>query len=324
MGFKSNDVILLTGAGFTHNFGGFLAREMWAMIFNNPLVQNQERIRKLLLKNFDFESVYSEVTVKNKYLKDEEKAIREAVEQAYQKLDYVLENPVHIDGISWENTLSILLTDILFISLPNFRDEQDDEKRIFFTLNQDLLIERNLDSLFHRPGINPTYTNSSPIVLPQDCHVDKLKDEIASNNIKIIYIKLHGSYDWFSRLGNAKVIGKNKPEYIEQEPLLKCYFQLFQDVINEGNKRLLIIGYSFRDEHINKVLQNGVRNHDLRLYVVDPLDPQEFKQRLFKNTCYAMNLWSATHGYCPYTLKQIYSIGRISFDQICRMLDLIK
>ena len=31
--------ILMTGAGFTKNFGGFLANEMWAKIFNCHEVQ---------------------------------------------------------------------------------------------------------------------------------------------------------------------------------------------------------------------------------------------------------------------------------------------
>ncbi len=52
------DLILLTGAGFTHNFGGFLAREMWSKIFNNPIVQASTEARKLLLDDFDFESIY--------------------------------------------------------------------------------------------------------------------------------------------------------------------------------------------------------------------------------------------------------------------------
>lgn len=29
-----NEHILLTGAGFTYDFGGFLAKDMWGMIFN--------------------------------------------------------------------------------------------------------------------------------------------------------------------------------------------------------------------------------------------------------------------------------------------------
>jgi hypothetical protein len=31
-----SEIVLFTGAGFTKNFGGFLAKEMWSKIFNNP------------------------------------------------------------------------------------------------------------------------------------------------------------------------------------------------------------------------------------------------------------------------------------------------
>jgi len=32
--------ILFTGAGFTKNFGGLLAKEMWSKLFNNSKVQS--------------------------------------------------------------------------------------------------------------------------------------------------------------------------------------------------------------------------------------------------------------------------------------------
>ncbi|MCO5382417.1 MAG: hypothetical protein NHB15_10310 [Methanosarcina barkeri] len=53
--------ILLLGAGFTKNFGGLLASEMWAEIFNNENIQTQPRIKKLMQNNFDYESIYYSV-----------------------------------------------------------------------------------------------------------------------------------------------------------------------------------------------------------------------------------------------------------------------
>lgn len=50
--------ILLLGAGFTKNFGGLLANEMWAHIFNHEKVQAQSRIKELMLNDFDYESIY--------------------------------------------------------------------------------------------------------------------------------------------------------------------------------------------------------------------------------------------------------------------------
>ena len=53
--------ILLTGAGFSANFGGLLAREMWSKILSNPKMDQLPQIREILRKDFDFESVYSNV-----------------------------------------------------------------------------------------------------------------------------------------------------------------------------------------------------------------------------------------------------------------------
>ena len=55
---KFTEHVLLLGAGFTKNFGGLLAEEMWARIFRHEEIQAQLRIKKLMLNNFDYEEVY--------------------------------------------------------------------------------------------------------------------------------------------------------------------------------------------------------------------------------------------------------------------------
>ena len=42
--------ILLTGAGFTKTFGGFLGSEMWAAIFNQPEVGEDNKLREYMLR----------------------------------------------------------------------------------------------------------------------------------------------------------------------------------------------------------------------------------------------------------------------------------
>jgi hypothetical protein len=84
--------ILFTGAGFTKNFGGFLATEMWTKIFNHPEVQKQPRLRELLLNDFYYESIYYKVLdVSNDAFESvEKKAIHEAVRGAYGSIDEVI------------------------------------------------------------------------------------------------------------------------------------------------------------------------------------------------------------------------------------------
>lgn len=297
MGSNSEDIILLTGAGFSKNFGGFLGAEMWVMVFNNPLIQAQERIRSLLLRDFDFESVYSEVISNNDYTADEKEAIKEAIEQVYQRLNNVLESTARTHEVDLDKLRDFLVS-LLF--------NDDSENGLFFTLNQDLFIEGFFGRHIYMPGINPN-SNGTNLALPQKYCMNMLKCEIDNCGKKAIYVKLHGSCNWLSSHGgDAMVIGGNKLEYIEQEPLLKCYLQLLQDKIKEGNKKLLIIGYGFRDEHINKILLDGVRNDCLRLYIINPLDPSSFRDYLFKKVPCAEYLWSALRGYFPYTFDKIF------------------
>lgn len=59
--FKVNKYILLTGSGFSKDFGGFLAKEMWESIFNYLDENRYPGLRKVLRNDFDYESVYYKV-----------------------------------------------------------------------------------------------------------------------------------------------------------------------------------------------------------------------------------------------------------------------
>jgi hypothetical protein len=48
------------------------------------------------------------------------------------------------------------------------------------------------------------------------------------------------------------VVGGGKEPYIRSEPILAQYFELFRQYILRPNARLMIIGYGFADEHVNK------------------------------------------------------------------------
>jgi hypothetical protein len=82
--------ILLLGAGFTKNFGGLLADEMWAEIFHHEKINAQPRIKKLMLDDFDYESVYHAVLDDDSFSKDAKIAIKEATKSAYDFIDRIL------------------------------------------------------------------------------------------------------------------------------------------------------------------------------------------------------------------------------------------
>ena len=83
--------------------------------------------------------------------------------------------------------------------------------------------------------------------------------------------KLHGSSNWRTiEGGELLVVGGNKIRSIGAEPVLKWYAERFEEDIQAGS-RLFVIGYSFRDSHVNEVIVNGVRTSALKFFVVDPL-----------------------------------------------------
>jgi|SRR3989344_1362995 len=324
---KYKDLILLTGAGFTKNFNGFLGKDMWSMIFNDYRIQNCPKIKNLLLENFDFEAVYSEV-VNGKGFDDNEKQIMKTViEEVYKKLDDAVRGWV----FNTENPTALNIYGLG--DLLNLFNGNGEERGLFFTLNQDLLMERQKNYFaagsprfahdFYFPN-GREFQSSFFVKLPAENADLLLKKDIQSHN-GLVYIKLHGSYGWRSADGsNQMVIGKNKEVNIEMEPLLKCYFDLFKEVIADGSKKLLIIGYGFRDMHINKILAEGVEKFGLKIYVITTASPEDFRANFERDGhYYALPIMNGLCGYFPYTLREIFPPDQsksVHFDEIKKRL----
>jgi len=295
--------ILFTGAGFSNNWGGFLAKDMWTEIFNNGKIQKEKKLRERLLSEFDYESIYSEVMNRDEWTKNEKEALGIAIEDAYLNLDNKI-----VSNSSSSKTTEII-NSLLTYFIPA---EGKDRKGVFFTINQDLLVERKL-------GINtsllgfPEASDANNIFTIQSKKLEnkyfiKLpeKDEIIpfekENRNKCFYIKLHGSQNWKdSNNNNLMIIGRGKPAIISEIPILKYYSDFFNNVLSEGNKKLLIIGYGFKDEHINKIISIAVKNNNLRVYVISPETIESFQSMLVNN----YTIYKGLHGYLPYKLFDV-------------------
>jgi len=309
--FTTNGKILLTGAGFTHNFGTPLSKEMWATIFNHEAVQSSPRIRQLMLNDFDYESIYYTI-MEGTYTDSEKEAINTATICAYIYLDSVIRDyrftsnspyPVNIYKVQ---------------NLINLFSGTRARKGFFFTLNQDLFVERKyyngerpfllgiqnksewFSSIFNQDLKRTDYYN-----LPSEEELEKHKLEHLSIG-KFFYIKLHGSCNWKSPIRPYQmVIGRGKEKQIQEEPLLSWYFNIFKNVFSQPNNRLLIIGYGFNDEHINQVIANSVKNHDLKIHIISPVPPWQFQNDLIK-TPYGKDILTGLIGYHPYKLVQMF------------------
>ena len=65
-------------------------------------------------------------------------------------------------------------------------------------------------------------------------------------------------------------MGGNKAGSIKRFPVLDKYHAEFRRRLCEPSARLMIVGYSFADAHINEFIVEGV-DHDLKLFIIDPL-----------------------------------------------------
>ena len=62
------------------------------------------------------------------------------------------------------------------------------------------------------------------------------------------------------------VMGGNKAVDINQYPLLRWYSQKFSEYLGRPQARLMVIGYSFGDAHINKTITDAADNGSLQLH----------------------------------------------------------
>jgi hypothetical protein len=72
------------------------------------------------------------------------------------------------------------------------------------------------------------------------------------------------------------VIGRDKENLIAEQSLLACYYDIFKIELEKEDVKLLVIGYGFCDDHINKVIANSMINFGLKLVIVAPLNDRYF------------------------------------------------
>lgn len=307
MNINAKNLILFTGAGFTKNFGGLLGEEMWALIFNHPLVQSNKQLKDLLSSEFNYEWAYNIVLNAKNFNEEDRSIIKKVVEEAYKKLDdtvkkwnYNSDNPDALNIYGLKKLITLF-------------SGEGQEQGFVFTLNQDIFMERQhfswnslaMPRLLHTPIWD--FERENFVKTPDEENLDFIQDLSTYGNL--LYVKLHGSYGWLSSSGeNQMVIGGEKLEYINKEPLLKWYFNIFKKVIEQDNKKIVIIGYGFNDSHINDIFVEGAEKHNLKFYIINPSSPAQFREKMqdkLRNKKFTI-FWKALSGYFPHSLKDIF------------------
>ncbi len=305
MSAQVSNTILLTGAGFTKNFGGFVSTEMWEKIFNCREVQGEPILKNILCNDFDYESVYHKV-IDGDYSIGVKAAINSAILKAYRKLDDIGQNYIPATDGSRSSILHgarKIIDGMASINQINF----------LFTLNQDLFVERLISGTripittprMSRFFIPNSIDSQLPVndtdfkTVPNQKELGTNKDATMLSKNELHYIKLHGSFGWKSSDGsNNLVIGKNKKTKIANEPLLLWYSDLFKQVLSQKERKLLVIGYGFRDTHINEPIAKAIEKHGLKLYIISPTATKVFKDELIKaDSAYGQGIFDGLSGY---------------------------
>jgi hypothetical protein len=148
-----------------------------------------------------------------------------------------------------------------------------------FSLNQDLLLETHYMQVFSSfgkwsgvqlPGMRGAPPPSYPYPIDVTMWTWTPTPDVSGPGFQPLY-KLHGSSNWRTESGEQLLImGNAKTGAIDRIPVLRRYHDEFAARLNEGNARLMVIGYSFQDDHINEVIERASRERGLGTYLVNP------------------------------------------------------
>jgi SIR2-like protein len=265
--------VLLTGAGFSRNWGGWLADEAFEYLLGcADLTPNH---RNLLWKHkhlrTGFEGVLQEL--RDSYIQNRDVAAAREL----QKFDMLL--------LGMFNSMNLGFSDFepgkheRLGPQPTFVRDFLCKFDAIATLNQDTLLEQRYMSSdildgshgkwfgFESPGLLEEHVNGTLYAPPG---IFRPADEPFSIRDRYQpYLKLHGSSNWRALNGlGLLIMGYNKGTQIDGVAILDWYRTQFRRILSEPNARLMIIGYSFRDEHINEIIHSATRT-GLKLFIID-------------------------------------------------------
>ncbi len=262
--------VLLLGAGFSSNWGGWLATEVFEYLLGSPEIARHPRLRQLLWKHQaggGFEGTLTDVQsdTKRSTHSVELHDLQFAIARMFDDMNRGYDRP-----FEFQQDIARMVRTFLV------------RFNVIFTLNQDLLLERhylNDNVMLSSPRRWDGY--QIPGMVLQTSSLDPLQPRatgiyIPSSQIELsprcqpIY-KLHGSSNWRdSRNDSMMIVGGNKKQAIGGHEILAGYSRKFVECLSMADTRLMVIGYGFRDLHINEVILDAIGQHGLKLFVIDP------------------------------------------------------
>ncbi len=266
--------VLLAGAGFSHNWGGYLATKIWEDIYGHPRVKMRPAIGRLMVGERSFERVLGCVR-RSPFETEDAAAVEQAISDTFDRMDSTYRDAGR--RAVADSTINDFLSQFC-------RRQVGQGTGFIFSLNQDLLFERIYGTMVNRekltiPGIqwiSPARLFPTVDAIPLAVISNPMHDEPPQLERRFNLIKLHGSVNWRSSDGSmTMVVGDHKTDFIASSPLLAWYWDIFETVLCAGDVRLMVIGYSWSDDHINSTIVRAVSDHGLQVYFWDLKDPRD-------------------------------------------------
>lgn len=264
--------IILLAAGFSRNWGGFLATEAFEYLLGCPEIARNERLRRLLWKHQHaggFEDALAEVQ------RDRKRATYSADLQDFQTAVTRMFDEMNRG----------------YAALPGIEFQQDHTRMVrtfltrfnaIFSLNQDTLLEQHYlnDNVslssggkwdgYDLPGLKLEIRLDAPPLQPPPTQIWTPSGNLELQPRSQPLIKLHGSSNWRDKQdGSLLIMGGDKTGAIQSHAILRQYADEFQKRLSQPDTRLMIVGYGFRDPHINDVITAAVQR-GMKFFVIDP------------------------------------------------------
>jgi hypothetical protein len=277
--------ILLVGAGFSRNWGGWLASEAFEYLLGSRELIQIDRELLWRHKQGGFEAALSELQSggSGSALRRMETALRQMfndMNRGFFRDDFQFEfaqGQAHVGRF-----------------LARFD--------AIFSLNQDLLLEIGYCTNEPPQALNPRWSGFELPGMMQRVQPPNLDPRLhwastwcpnpdsravqPSNDSTQPLYKLHGSSNWVDETGERLlVIGGNKVETIKGSRILTMYREEFARRLRQPTTRVMIIGYGFHDEHITHVLNEAAAGGELQSSIVDPAGadaPDPYRDRPYR------------------------------------------
>jgi hypothetical protein len=272
--------ILLLGAGFSNTWGGWLSSEVQPYLLGCPAVAADPALKAIVQRHNNFEEALARVQGQYRHTQSaQDRARLDAFQGALAEMFADMDKAYRDTPFEFQNDKEFLVRTFLI------------RFNAIFTLNQDTLLERHYFNQnvqlgsegkwygWQLPGVHPIHDPSRGPFDPRPTMYTPLApSEFAVRKGDQPCYKLHGSSNWTTDEGGSLlVMGANKATTLAGHPVLKWYFDKFQEYLSQP-VRVMTIGYGFRDEHINRALIDAAKQKKLQLFVVDPLGDKAIAQ----------------------------------------------